>query len=207
MEQTIQKFQTQAVVPFALVLYDYAITFDEEVKYIWTKSMSTVTLIYLVLRYFGILIMLFYTIVFLSDWDTSSASKANNNIFPILELWPIVVAAWLVHVILQMRLYALYNRSKRVLSVMITGFIIEVAAMLVTMIRLTIFEVNGIFNQSGTVSDSPAAETTDIYTSHYSKPDWSPRTQINSHRGKCDVLPCDIAFSACLLDCITCITC
>ncbi|KAL4068058.1 hypothetical protein J3A83DRAFT_3803818 [Scleroderma citrinum] len=65
-----------------------------------------------------------------------------------------------------MRLYALYNRSKRVLSVMITGFIIEVAAMLVTMIRLTIFEVNGIFNQSGTVSDSPAAETTDIYVSY-----------------------------------------
>lgn len=38
-----------------------------------------------------------------------------------------------------MRLYALYNRSRRVLFVVVLGFVIEIAVSLGTLIRITIF--------------------------------------------------------------------
>ncbi|KAL4068087.1 hypothetical protein J3A83DRAFT_4256352 [Scleroderma citrinum] len=65
MEQTNQAFNPLAVIPLTLVLYDYAITLDKEVEYVWTKSTSVVTLIYLTLQYFGTIAMMFYTIILL----------------------------------------------------------------------------------------------------------------------------------------------
>ncbi|KIM55843.1 hypothetical protein SCLCIDRAFT_280994 [Scleroderma citrinum Foug A] len=52
MAQTSQVANTLTVVPFTLVLYDYAITLGKE-----KKPMSMVTLIYLALRYLGMVFM------------------------------------------------------------------------------------------------------------------------------------------------------
>ncbi|KAL4076985.1 hypothetical protein V8B97DRAFT_1938808 [Scleroderma yunnanense] len=138
----------------------------QKVEYIWTKSKSMVTLIYLVLRYFGTIFLLYYTKVFLWDWGTSNDNQFYNIIFPVIELWPLVVEIWLVHVILQMRVYALYNRSKRVLFVVVLGFIIEVSAQTVSMIRLSIFAVNSTLNSTGAVINYPTTEAIDIYVGY-----------------------------------------
>ena len=39
-----------------------------------------------------------------------------------------------------MRLYVLYNRSRKVLFILVLGFIMEVVAIFVTMIRISIFD-------------------------------------------------------------------
>ncbi|KAL4076997.1 hypothetical protein V8B97DRAFT_1364281 [Scleroderma yunnanense] len=80
MEQTNQTFNALAVIPFTLVLYDYPITLDKEVEYIWTKPMSSVTLIYIMLRYFGTTTMLFFTIVLLTNRDTPNSSQASTEL-------------------------------------------------------------------------------------------------------------------------------
>ncbi|KAL4076981.1 hypothetical protein V8B97DRAFT_1362415 [Scleroderma yunnanense] len=68
-------------------------------------------------------------------------------------------------IILQMRLYVLYNRSKKILFIIVLGFIIQVVTMLVCMIRLTILDVDG-FNQIGTITTYRTSETTDIFVSY-----------------------------------------
>ncbi|KAL4076599.1 hypothetical protein V8B97DRAFT_2083277 [Scleroderma yunnanense] len=63
-----------------------------------------------------------------------------------------------------MRVYILHNRSRRVLFIVVLGFIIEVAVSLVTMIRVSIFQANNAVNQTATVlATFPASETIDIY--------------------------------------------
>ncbi|KAL4079443.1 hypothetical protein J3A83DRAFT_1098554 [Scleroderma citrinum] len=164
MAQTYQTINTLAVVPSALMLYDFAITLDKEVEYIWKKSMSIVSLIYFMLRYFGTIFVLFYTGVLVRYWHAQG--QANNYIFPVTQIWPQVVANWLVHVILQMRLYVLYNRSKKVIFVVVLGFVIEVASTLVTMIRISIFEANNLFNQKVSFTGFPATEAINIYINY-----------------------------------------
>ncbi|KAL4068052.1 hypothetical protein J3A83DRAFT_3803272 [Scleroderma citrinum] len=163
MGQTNQTFNALAVVPFTMLLYDYATTLDREVEYVWMKSKSIVTLIYLVLRYFGIILLAYYMKVFISDWSTSNDNKANDQIFSTLQLWPIVVETWLVHIILQIRLYALYNRSKRILFVVVLGFVIEVVILVVSTIRLTIFTVNNGVNG---ITDYSVAEAINGYIAY-----------------------------------------
>ena len=75
--------------------------------------------------------------------------------FPVLQLWSNCVTGTTVQsmflytyylllgltcsVILQIRLYALYNRSRIILFIMVLGFIIQFADIVVSNIRLTIF--------------------------------------------------------------------
>ncbi|KAL4076980.1 hypothetical protein V8B97DRAFT_1938760 [Scleroderma yunnanense] len=76
MEQTNQTFtNTLTMVPLTLLLYDYAITLDSEVEYIWTKPKSVVTLIYSMFRYFGTTTMLFYTIVLF--WNGNASNEGQ----------------------------------------------------------------------------------------------------------------------------------
>ncbi|KAL4071989.1 hypothetical protein J3A83DRAFT_2949140 [Scleroderma citrinum] len=155
------------VVPFILMLYDYAITLDKEVEYIWKRCISVVNLIYFALRYVGTIFALFYTGALLWGWNFSNKGQVNNYTLRLLQIWPLLVEIWLVQIILQMRLYVLYHRSKRVLFIVILGFIIEVTVSLVTMIRLSIFQANNTVNQAvEIVTAFPASETIGIYVNY-----------------------------------------
>ncbi|KAI6143881.1 hypothetical protein EDD17DRAFT_1658083 [Pisolithus thermaeus] len=47
----------------------------------------------------------------------------------IVQGWPACFLVWLVQIILQLRLYALYNRSRKVLIFMGSAFLVEILAM------------------------------------------------------------------------------
>ncbi|KAL4076990.1 hypothetical protein V8B97DRAFT_1915174 [Scleroderma yunnanense] len=140
-----------------------------KVEYVWMKSKSIVTLIYLVYSCAGAKDSTLQQPVFISDWSTSNDNKASvkhivyDQIFSTLQLWPIVVETWLVHIILQIRLYALYNRSKRILFVVVLGFVIEVVILVVSTIRLTIFTVNNGVNG---ITDYSVAEAINGYIAY-----------------------------------------
>ncbi|KAL4071917.1 hypothetical protein J3A83DRAFT_2934348 [Scleroderma citrinum] len=164
MAQSNQVVNLLTVMPLTLMLYDYAITLDNEIKYIWNRSMSIVNLIYFTLRYVGTIFALYYTGALLWDWNTSNEIQVYSFTLRLLQIWPLSIGTWLVHVVLQMRVYILHNRSRRVLFIVVLGFIIEVAVSLVTMIRVSIFQANNAVNQTATVlATFPASETIDIY--------------------------------------------
>ncbi|KAL4080871.1 hypothetical protein J3A83DRAFT_4184820 [Scleroderma citrinum] len=54
---------------------------------------------------------------------------ANCHTFLIVQGWPSCLIIWLVQIILQMRLYALYDHSRKVMLVMGIAFMVEVLAM------------------------------------------------------------------------------
>ncbi|KAL4076529.1 hypothetical protein V8B97DRAFT_2083015 [Scleroderma yunnanense] len=107
------------------------------------------------------------------DWNTSNEDQflyipisngSYNSTLRLLQLWLLSIGTWLVHIILQMRVYILHDRSRRILFIVVLGFIIEVAVSLVTMIRVSIFQANSAVNQAATLPAAfPASETIDIY--------------------------------------------
>ncbi|KAL4069639.1 hypothetical protein V8B97DRAFT_1918144 [Scleroderma yunnanense] len=126
-------------------------TFD--VSILQKRSMSTVSLIYLVLKRSAYII----------------SDGSYNQVFSVLQIWPLAVETWLMHIILQIRLYALYDRSKKVLFIMVLGFIIEVATTLVTMIRMSILEVSQVsytFNQTVAFSGFLPTAAINIYVNY-----------------------------------------
>lgn len=116
------------------------------------------------LRYFASIAILFYIGVLLWYWNT--LNEFYNKTFHLLQIWTLSVEVVLVQIILQMRLYALYNRSRRVLFVVVLGFVIEIAVSSGTLIRITIFIVNNVLSPTANVASFPTSEEIDIYLSY-----------------------------------------
>lgn len=105
------------------MVYDYLISIDREVQYIWKRPKTTTTILYLIVRYFGTIYGLINTIVFLSD-----VSSKFCSIFLAIQGWPSCCVLWLVQIILQLRLYVLYDRSRRVSLLVGSAFVAEILA-------------------------------------------------------------------------------
>ncbi|KIM57302.1 hypothetical protein SCLCIDRAFT_28912 [Scleroderma citrinum Foug A] len=129
-----------------LLLYDYFLTLDDEIEFIWKRlSWNSSTVLYLLLRYFGTLYNLTATVFmfipatdntydsFDSDYENSYIlliNKAAGQFVLGADSWAGSVIWWMVQVILLLRLYALYGCSKRLLVLMVTFFAAEVSTML-----------------------------------------------------------------------------
>ncbi|KIK27392.1 hypothetical protein PISMIDRAFT_183767 [Pisolithus microcarpus 441] len=124
--QTIRFIQ---VVPATFMVYDCALYLDDEINYVWKKRLTSISVAYLIFRYLGIVYIMFSLGEFVSN--TTSISKAIANAFPILAMCMNCLSVWFVQVILGLRLYALYNGSRRVLLVIGIGFIAEFITMIV----------------------------------------------------------------------------
>ncbi|KAI6114732.1 hypothetical protein EDD16DRAFT_1597843, partial [Pisolithus croceorrhizus] len=117
-------------VPSTLLVYDYVISIDREIEYIWNRPRTTTTILYLIVRYFGTRTQPAFVSVFLSNVSGENLPDIlAGKIFLAVQGWPSCGVLWLVQTILQLRLYVLYDRSRRVLLFMGSGFVVEIMAM------------------------------------------------------------------------------
>ncbi|KAG1738981.1 hypothetical protein EDB19DRAFT_867843 [Suillus lakei] len=112
-----------SVVTITLICYEYFLLLDKEVKYVWKRPWSLMSCLYLVVRYLGLFLALLwgcwggllyipesvsYTLVVLMEWGYSAYGCIAEGIL----IW---------------RLYALYNRSKLLLWILLGLFLPIVA--------------------------------------------------------------------------------
>ena len=80
--------------------------------------------------------------------------------FPVLQIWTVFVVGTIIQsrfficyslvlglmhsVVLQIRLYALYNRSKKILFIMVVGFVIQLVDIVVSNIQVTILNCQSL---------------------------------------------------------------
>ncbi|KIM61549.1 hypothetical protein SCLCIDRAFT_876821 [Scleroderma citrinum Foug A] len=115
------QLQSQTSVAVTVVLfYDFFLTLDQEIEHIWKHNWNLTSALYIFVRYFGTFINLTGTVV-MSVQSTTKVSQSFNEI----QSWVEFIIVWAVQVILQMRLYALYHCSKRLLVFMVTFFVAE----------------------------------------------------------------------------------
>ncbi|KAI6030663.1 hypothetical protein F5J12DRAFT_302759 [Pisolithus orientalis] len=147
--QTIQFLQVALTI---LLMYNYVLSLDDEIEYIWKKRISSVSVIYLMLRYFGITYMLYSSVALVTN--TISIDKAPTRSYPALSLWFNCLVSAANQIVLQLRLYALYSGSRRVLFLMVPGFVVETIVMIVCITLVTMSIDNAQLDLSVTVSAS-----------------------------------------------------
>ncbi|KAI6045435.1 hypothetical protein EDC04DRAFT_59176 [Pisolithus marmoratus] len=165
---TAQTIRFLEVVPSAIMMYDYVLTLEEEVDFIWNKSVSVASAIYLITRYIGTAFIVFSTTIFVSDTRSVASGQMINRFsgyFPVVESWFSCVLVWLVQIILQMRLYAVYHGSKKILLVGLIGFIVEIAITIACMVQITKFEVSELLDVVDHLVAYPA-EASNIYINY-----------------------------------------
>ncbi|KAI6123402.1 hypothetical protein EDD16DRAFT_648209 [Pisolithus croceorrhizus] len=142
-------------VPATFMVYDCVLYLDDEIEYVWRKRLSSVSVAYLIFRYLGII----YTMFSLREFvlNIASTSEAILNTFPILSMCMNCLSVWFVQIILGLRLYALYNGSKRVLLVIGLGFVAEFATMVVCITLLGLPSDRHVLDVGSNISAYPSA--------------------------------------------------
>lgn len=108
---------------FGLVSYEYIFHFEKEVKFVWTKKWSPMTYLYLAARYFG----LFLAMLCACWGGLMYIPEGSCYALAVLLEWGFSFYFLLAEVILIWRLYALYNRSKFLLYLLVGLFLVIAA--------------------------------------------------------------------------------
>ncbi|KDQ52891.1 hypothetical protein JAAARDRAFT_39840 [Jaapia argillacea MUCL 33604] len=143
----------------ALAIYDCIITFDQELEQVWKKPWSTSKILFLLSRYYGNGSVIAIHLILLSD---TSSNKLCRVMF-ITQAWANCLAVWIVQIIVQLRVYAMYRRSRYIGSLIVTGFVIEIAAM----VTLVTFESVGLEATASPVPGIQLCTVTKIPTFTY----------------------------------------
>ncbi|KAF8471542.1 hypothetical protein JB92DRAFT_1918116 [Gautieria morchelliformis] len=109
----------------ACVCYDILLTFYQEVAYIWKARWSAAKLFYLISRYYS-LTHLIVTMSFVTKPQTSTHVCRGWEWFSAYS-GPII-STGAVHVLLIMRLYAIYGRDNRMLLFLSLLYLINISA-------------------------------------------------------------------------------
>ncbi|KAG1844837.1 hypothetical protein DFJ58DRAFT_515941 [Suillus subalutaceus] len=123
------------VAAFVGVMYDWALTFGQEVELIWRQRWSLMTFLYLSVRYIGIGYAMMYI---LDNVPTISMTDAVSLIINDAIDWTGDVVDVILGVIMITRLNAMYQRSRKVLIFLVVIFLAIRIANAVIVIIMTI---------------------------------------------------------------------
>ncbi|KAG2092655.1 uncharacterized protein F5147DRAFT_779593 [Suillus discolor] len=125
------------VVSTVAVIYDWVLTFDQEVELVWKRRWSVMSVLYLILRYCGII----YAVLdvpgvslqlFVSSYiyQTVACSKYHDTprdrccTFFVFQQWLMFyIANIILGVIMIFRLHAMYQRSRKMLIFLVVFFL------------------------------------------------------------------------------------
>ncbi|KAG1771176.1 hypothetical protein EV702DRAFT_657793 [Suillus placidus] len=102
------------------VTYDWALTCGQEVELIWRQRWSLMTALYLSVRYLGIL---FAFLNILINIPTILLTDAVSWILYITVNWMYVVLFPMLRIIMIVRLYAMYQQSRKMLIFLVVIFL------------------------------------------------------------------------------------
>ncbi|KAG1798660.1 uncharacterized protein HD556DRAFT_198437 [Suillus plorans] len=109
-----------SVAAFVIVTYDWALTFGQEVALVWKQRWSLMSVLYLGVRYLGIL---YATSTVLNNVPTISLTDTVSWIISVIQSWISVLVSVMLWAIIVTRLHAMYQRSKKILIFLIVTFL------------------------------------------------------------------------------------
>ncbi|KAF8428952.1 hypothetical protein L210DRAFT_3116192 [Boletus edulis BED1] len=122
----------------AVVVYDYIITISREIEYIWLRPWSWVSTMFIVVRYIGLY------------WIMANALKGSSFVPGPLEVstviylisgWALVLFISATDLMMILRVYAMWNRSRTILSILLSIFVAQTIVAVV---------LDGIYNNPNT---------------------------------------------------------
>ncbi|KAF8119697.1 hypothetical protein EV363DRAFT_1196273 [Boletus edulis] len=110
------------LVVITAVVYDYVLTFSREIEYIWCKPWTRVSAMFVVIRYIGLC------------WVVTSALPGStfvpgplevSTVVTLLSSWTFVPFFLAADLVMILRVYALWNRSKAILYILLFIFLVQ----------------------------------------------------------------------------------
>lgn len=126
-----------------VVLYDHVLCSQREVDLIWRRPKTLVTYLYFATRYFGDFISILSAILFMG----STFSVNTCRILFQFQSYGPFVSVWATQMIMQLRIYAMYRKSQKILAFTGVFFVLEIAAI------CTVLALN--FDHSLTYTNEP----------------------------------------------------
>ncbi|KAG2139209.1 uncharacterized protein EDB93DRAFT_1330315 [Suillus bovinus] len=108
------------VAAFVGLMYDWALTFGQEVELVWRQRWSLMTFVYLSVRYLGIFSA---ALNVLNNVPTISQTDTVSWILDLVWDWTCFVVYTMLWVIIITRLHAMYQRSRKILTFLIVAFL------------------------------------------------------------------------------------
>ncbi|KAG9315358.1 hypothetical protein JVU11DRAFT_4503 [Chiua virens] len=106
------------------VAYDYVLTFLRELKYIWSKPWSRVSTLFVLVRYCGL-----FSVIIPVLFGSSFLPHAKvREILDIMSLWTYVLFLGAADIVMILRIWAMYHRSRLILVVLIALYVIEMTS-------------------------------------------------------------------------------
>jgi len=96
------------------VLHDYFVTLEDEIRYVWSQRAGLGKYIFFFIRYYTILLLTFDVAQIHSFAIKGVPNKSLCVAFDPTICIVGAVSLWAVEIMMQIRIYALYNRSKKV---------------------------------------------------------------------------------------------
>ncbi|KAL5536449.1 hypothetical protein ACEPAF_271 [Sanghuangporus sanghuang] len=130
--QAIFNTKLVALSSLTILLYDYSITFGREKDLVWNAAFGWGKLLFLLTRYLTLGFMIFIvTILF-----TPNVSDEVRNSWVRMNWFAGATIVLLSEVTLQLRLYAMYGKTRKILFVLLTTSAITIVLLLTFIIRL-----------------------------------------------------------------------
>jgi len=104
---------------YAAVVYDYILTFPEEIKYIWKRRFSVVTFVYFINRYYA---LCDFTLLVFVEFSTAMDLSKCKRYVPFQPLGQGIPLTFFPDLVIGLRVYALYNRNK-VIAVLLATYL------------------------------------------------------------------------------------
>ncbi|KAG2139205.1 uncharacterized protein EDB93DRAFT_705731 [Suillus bovinus] len=109
-----------SVAAFVVMIYDLALTFGKEVELVWMQHWTLMTVLYLSVRYLGILYPVLYM---LGKIQTISLTNTVSFMMYVVQSWTGVLVFSMLWVIIITRLHAMYQRSRKILIFLVVTFL------------------------------------------------------------------------------------
>ncbi|KAG2046186.1 hypothetical protein BDR06DRAFT_1025638 [Suillus hirtellus] len=114
------------VAAFVVITYDCALTFGREVELVWRQRWSLMTVLYLSVRYLGIL---FIALSVVDNVPTISLTDTVSWMMVTIWVWTVAVVFALLWAIIITRLHAMYQRNRKILIfLVVTSLAINIFA-------------------------------------------------------------------------------
>ncbi|KAI0746692.1 hypothetical protein C8Q80DRAFT_1104999 [Daedaleopsis nitida] len=114
---TITKIRYAELASTMIILFDHLLTLDQEVRLIWSAQWSLGKILFLINRYYALCVVVYLYVNRHSIVMGPTLTECSCLHWFRWQGWTGIITFVIAELILQLRLYALYFRSKRVLAV------------------------------------------------------------------------------------------
>ncbi|KAF8838714.1 hypothetical protein BDN67DRAFT_971104 [Paxillus ammoniavirescens] len=120
---SIQLNDYTSVAAVTVIGYDYVLTFASEVEYIWKRPWSWVSMLFIVVRYAGFLTAMLNA---LFGSTFVPGPFITCTMVYLIEIWASFLFLGATELLVILRVYAMYNRSKTVLAILLAFYIVTI---------------------------------------------------------------------------------